>query len=250
MILAELYAGTAALSLSYFGLSPYPVRMGNKGRVAPELRKRIGGEIEGLILCEFDPHVRALLHSYFDRDLHEATKKSLVDWIDAEPRALWEACRAQVLEERAKRKAYTLAPWIVAASWAVTKGVKSLSYAGPGKVTATGNRPVCVKDTGRMAARLPYLGDVPHVILPSAEDAEPWLRDGGAVVYADPPYTWDRDGCYGSSSNYATAIELLLRIPCPSWLSSGEPIDTSSETIGDTRMSKVSKPDFLTRIVA
>ena len=238
----EAYAGTGAVTLSLFGKQPYPLRTGHKTKLANEICKRMGlskDNLEKVIFCELDPHVRLLLKSYSDKELHVKTKEILMSYVDRaenDPYGLWFDCMCQVKEERKTLilDEYSLSNWISYAIWEITKGCYFAGYCGPGKVTKSGNVPGFVNFRNAIN-RLPFVeADIEFEVVKSCYLAK------GDIIYLDPPYNLSKnDNLYGSNnfgenSNVSTACDLAEKLKESSkvYLSTSCQMYTLQEPIG------------------
>ena len=250
----EPYAGTAAISLQSHGVCSYPPRVGNKNKAAAATLALLGIEKPTtFVWADQDKHIRLLLRSYTDNLLYDTTRKQLEAWVHEEPPALWHKCRESVLCQRQGSVPENLAEWMVAAAWSVTKGCQSLSYAGPGKVTKSGNAPVCVKDTSRMAAkmgRFPTGLVTTHILCDAADAIEQANKLPRTLVYMDPPYSGMGRSYYVANGGHVMSEGLaLVNISNhPTWVASSESLSDASFNIGNTAFAKRESRDWLTRM--
>lgn len=237
----EAYAGTGAVSLSMFGLSPFPLRTGHKRRIANIITDKMGitkHNVEKIVFCELDPHIRLLLKSYTDKDLHNCTKDTLWSYMGMyreDPLGLWLDCVDIVKNERITGNLddFSLANWFISAIWSMSQGCYSFGYCGPGKVTKSGNSPGLIQ-LDRSIPRLPFIGNEIEIeILDSCNKAY------GDIIYLDPPYNINgNDNLYGSSkygenSNVSTACELAEKLMKKSrvYISTSDQIYTGQSVI-------------------
>ena len=183
----ELCAGTAALSVRLQG-GPYarpPVsRMGAKTGYSKAILSimglRAGQGAQRYVWAEPDDGCRLLLHAYAEPALARAAARQLEQWVDEDPRALW---------DRLKAEPFTcLARWCYVQARTLHNGVFKPRIVGGSKHTGG----LYNYGPATPSKRLKALAEHPALICSSAGDVP--LPDvlstlsGRCVVYIDPPY--------------------------------------------------------------
>ena len=202
-LFVELCAGTAALSVRLHdaGRKPPISRQGGKQNYADATLRALGlapgQQALRYVWAEPDAGAGLLLASYADSMMWPAAADVLAGWQSEQPRALWQALRAEaaptVLTPRALARHVLLEGWSL---WGTM-------YRGPG-ASQTGT--VAVTMTG-LVKRL----RVHHEALPATlyADAHEVPVQGGAVVYLDPPYIGTAG--YAHELPRADVVKLALR---------------------------------------
>ena len=190
----ELCAGTAALSVRLQG-GPYarpPVsRMGAKTGYSKAILSimglRAGQGAERFVWAEPDDGCRLLLHAYAEPELARAAARQLEQWVDEDPRALWD--RLKAIGPINNFNGRELARYTVALPGGAWTAMPPLAmYKGPGCHSSMLNTGL----QGTLAKRYRSLAEHPALICSSASDVP--LPDvlstlsGRCVVYIDPPY--------------------------------------------------------------
>jgi len=202
-LFVELCAGTAALSLRLHDAKWKPPisRQGGKQNYADATLRALGltpgQRALRYVWAEPDAGAGLLLASYADPAMWAAAADVLTGWQREQPRALWEALRAEAAPVQATPRA--LARHVLLEGWSLW----GTMYRGPG-----------ASKLGTVAVTLPGLVKrlhVQHDALPATvhTDAREVPAQAGAVVYLDPPYVGTAG--YAHELERAEVVQLALR---------------------------------------
>lgn len=210
-LFVELCAGTAAVSLRLHDAARKPPisRQGGKQNYA-EATLRVLGLAPGqqalrYVWAEPDAGARLLLESYASPALWAGAALVLTSWQHEQPRALWQALRAEAEPVAATPRA--LARHVLLEGWSLW----GTMYRGPG-----------ASELGTVAVTLPGLVkrlQAQHEAVPATvyADAREVPVQGGAVVYVDPPYVGTNG--YAHDLPRTEVVELALR-----WAAAGSTV--------------------------
>ena len=219
----ELCAGTAALSVRLQG-GPYarpPVsRMGAKTGYSKAILSimglRAGQGAQRYVWAEPDDGCRLLLHAYAEPALARAAARQLEQWVDEDPRALWDRLKAEPVT--------CLAQWLVLVGQSVEKrGLHKCSW-----FTRPDGRPQ--KGADSYARDMQAVSEHPALICSSAKHIRPLdvlsTLSGRCVVYIDPPYQGTTGYAHDLTRDEVIALARLWSdAGAAVYISEAEPLD-------------------------
>lgn len=237
MVLVELYAGLAALSLSFFGARPPVARIGSKSGYVHAIRKHLDiTTVSAIVWVDADP---ALCNAWRQLVASPSTVLATLDaWQSLAARDLWLTCRD-------RRGADT--PEGAAAWWVYTAGARGGvgGFKGSHKhrPSVDGFIPSRESLRRRLTTLTDVLRDLPLTIICAPADGVDVVPD--SVLYLDPPYEgttgygdlpisdpagiaarWAREG--------ARVVALSERSPVQ-WSSDVQAYELSSQRMGQAR---------------
>ena len=227
----ELCAGTAALSVRLQGgryARPPVSRMGAKTGYSKAILSimglRAGQGAQRYVWAEPDDGCRLLLHAYAEPALARDAARQLEQWVDEDPRALWDRLKAEPVTSAAQ--------WLVLQARTFGQMPTSItsSYMKPAANSTQAGGSRCGPTAITLKPRLKALAEHPALICSSASGVP--LPDvlstlsGRCVVYIDPPYQGTTGYAHDLTRDEVIALaQLWSDAGAAVYISEAEPID-------------------------